>query len=215
MRGKFISIEGGEGVGKSLLASGLARVLDKYGISSIVTREPGGTPTSNRLRDIFVSPPKDDPLLIETEFCIISAARAQHVGKKILPLLEQGQWVICDRFSDSSRVYQGKIGGIDKNFIEQVISHTTQGLEPDITFLLDCDVDISLSRVEQRFKLSSTDMSRYDLAERSFHQKLQAAYRELVEDFPDRVVLIDASDTIEQVVEKSFKILKDKFNLGL
>lgn len=215
MRGKFISIEGGEGVGKSLLASGLARVLDKYGINSIVTREPGGTPAANRLRDVFVSPPKDDPLTIEAEFCILSAARAQHVAKKILPLLEKGTWVICDRFSDSSRVYQGKMGGVDKDFVEQVIRKTTKGLEPDLTFLLDCDVDISLSRVKTRSELPSQDVSRYDLAEKSFHQKLQQAFKELASEFPSRIVVVDASDTVEHVEEKCFKIVKERFNLGL
>jgi dTMP kinase len=206
-RGKFISIEGGEGVGKSSFLSNISKVLKARGINLVQTREPGGTPAANKIREIFNHPPKEDSLTMETEAFLVSAARAQHCGKLISPALDRGDWVLTDRFADSTRAYQGILGGLNKEFLENLISSSTQGTQPDITFLLDCPVEISLDRLGQR-----TDAkTRYDNASIDDHNKLRQAFLEIAKEHPNRFAIIDASHTAEAVASAAIKELDIRF----
>lgn len=217
-KGRFITIEGGEGVGKSLFLSHFVPKLSNLGVSVVSTREPGGTTVAENLRKIFSVPPKDESLLVETELFVISAARAQHVKHKIIPSLTQGHWVVCDRFADSTRIYQGFVGGLADSFIEDVIKHSTFGLEPDLTFILDCDVNIALTRLKARDnsqKAASKEVQdgagRYDEAKLSLHKNLRKGFQVLQEKFPQRIVILDGSKEIQTVVAQAIQIVKDRF----
>jgi len=215
MQNKFITVEGGEGVGKSLFLTNLTSSLRSLSIHVVQTREPGGTPVADKLRSLFNAPPESDPLLIESEFLIVSAARAQHTKHKIVPALEDSGWVLSDRYADSSRVYQGYVGGLDQGFIEDVISKTTFGLTPDITFILDCDLEVSMNRVQVRSETSDEDgASRYDYAKASTHKKLRDGFLKLESRFSDRIVVLDASQSPEKVVADAMKIINEKFQVS-
>lgn len=214
MNGRFITVEGGEGVGKSLFINLISKKLKDLNIELINTFEPGGTPTANKLREIFVTPPEDDPLLITTEFCIVSAARAQHVGIKILPALQNNSWVISDRFADSSRVYQGMIGGIPDNILENIINFTTYNLNPDLTFILDCDTEVALERLKNRTDSKKGEsLSRFDKEHIDFHKKLRQCFLSLEQKFKNRIIILNAEKTPEQIVDDAMIIIKNKFNL--
>lgn len=212
-KAKFITIEGGEGVGKTLFVKLLVTEIKNCGISVMLTREPGGTPIADKLREIFISPSPEDPLLVSTEFCIVSAARAQHVGKKIMDALNKDIWVVCDRFADSSRVYQGFIGGIPEADIEYIINFSTFGIEPDLTFLLDCPVEISLSRLQNRKFTDKTKLSRFDSKTIEFHNKVREGFLKLQSMYPQRIKIINAANTIDDMVNEALVVVKKQFGL--
>ena len=132
--GKFISIEGGEGVGKSTFTKAIVNYLRERGVEHISTREPGGTKVAQKIREVFVSPPKDEELNMMTELLLVNAARCQHVEKLIRPALSDNKWVICDRYVDSTMVYQGALGGVDQSCLKTLTEYATRGLMPDLTF---------------------------------------------------------------------------------
>lgn len=206
---RFITIEGAEGVGKSFFMEHLSKSLNRLGIRHITTREPGGTPVGESLRAIFSQPPKNEKLSIEAEFLMISAARSQHVQHKIIPALFQGNWVVCDRYVDSSRVYQGVLGGLSQTFIDMVSSQCTQSLQPEVTFLLDCDVDLSLARVAKR-QMKATDVTRYDQASQSFHQQLRQAFLGLARVHQERICILNSALDINILIDQAIKHLKKR-----
>jgi dTMP kinase len=208
-RGVFITCEGGEGVGKSSFLEGLLLALKNKGVQAVGTREPGGSPVAEAIRPIFNHPPKDDPLTPEAEFFLISAARIQHVVNKIEPKLHAGVWVICDRFADSSIVYQGILGGLSRSFLDTVIHHSTFHLTPHTTFLLDCPVDVSLARVKKR-SLDDPRDTRYDRADRVYHVKIREAYLQLAEEFQNRYVILDATASTDVLVQKAIQKLEER-----
>lgn len=212
--GRFITIEGGEGVGKSVFANLLSQNLERMDIAHLRTFEPGGTPTANRLRQAFIHPPKEDPLVIEAEFCVISGARAQHVKRKIIPSLEQGLWIICDRFADSSRIYQGSIGGIGDDILERVITFTCFGIEPDLTFVLDCDVETSMKRIQMRNKDElASNQSRFDQESRDFHTRVRDGFLALKQKFPQRIEVLDANVEPETLAEQAIECIRGRFHV--
>lgn len=210
----FITIEGGEGVGKSTYLQQLRLALEnRQGFGEVITtREPGGTEIGRRLRQIFVDPPEHEALTIEAEFMIVSAARAQHVQELILPAVKQGKIVLCDRYADSSRAYQGVLGGVSKDFIERVIEKTTYGLEPTLTILLDCSVEISMARVGTRNvdQQHGDGASRYDDAQKSVHQKLRNAFLDIAALAPERFIVQNAerptTDNVKECVDRLTQI---------
>ena len=209
---RFITIEGGEGVGKSSFAKMLSSEIERWDLDVLNTREPGGTKVADQIRQIFLIPPQDEPLLPNAELCLVSAARAQHVEHVIRPALNQGCWVLCDRFSDSTRVYQGYLGNISSEHVEYLIKLSTNGVEPDLTFVLDCPVEISLARVEKRNPSKTGETAnRYDLATVNTHKALRRAFLQIAEDYSDRVVVIDASGSVEHAVAQAVSVLKDRF----
>lgn len=212
-RGKFISIEGGEGVGKSLFIRNLKVELDRLSVAAIFSREPGGTEMADRLRSLFIAPPENEPFTVEAEFLVLSAARSQHTYYKIMPNLKKGNWVVCDRYSDSSLVYQGFCGGLDSGFIESVTEKSTYGIKPDLTFVLDCDVEIAIARVMNRAADQEDGAKRYDDAGRDLYQKLRDGFLRLAKEAPGRVVVLDASQTPEKVLKDAMDEIRRRFNV--
>ena len=211
MQTHFITVEGGEGVGKSLFLSLLCDGISGLGIKVLRTREPGGTPVGDRIRELFVRPPALDPLLIETELMLISAARAQHVKNLIKPSLKAGNWVLSDRYADSTRVYQGILGGLESEVVEAVIAVTTFGLVPDLTFVLDCDPELSIQRINTRTQAGQDGAARYDNAKMATHRKIREGFLELVGRFSQRIVRLDATADPKTVAQVGLDIIKDRF----
>ncbi len=210
---RFVSIEGGEGVGKSLFINHLADDLTERGIAFVKTREPGGTPSADLIRGLFGSPPTNDAFCMMTEALLLSAARAQHVEKVIRPALKSGKWVLCDRYADSTRVYQGILGGIPSSDLETIIAISTGKLEPDMTFLLDCDVGIAAGRRQVRGAGHADGIQRYDDAKIEFHERLRRAYLRLAEQFSHRITVIDAARDPLDVAAAAVKALQLRFAL--
>ena len=206
----FITVEGGEGVGKSTFINSLKDRIQGTGTTVSLTREPGGTPLADRIRNVFTDTPENESFTKEAELMLVSAARAQHVRHKVLPLLEQGHVVISDRFADSTRVYQGFLGGVSEEFLESVINQTTFGVEPKITFLLDCDVEISMGRVRRRAAELGEEMSRYDEAKDETHQKLRDGFLFYARKFPERFCILDASKSPEDVLKQAIAFLVER-----
>lgn len=207
----FATIEGGEGAGKSLFIKNLSAALTSRSVTHTTTREPGGTLIAEKLRTIFHEVPPTEELTIEAEFFIVSAARAQHVKNKVLPSLEKGSSVICDRFVDSSRVYQGVLGGLDLALIESVSRSCTFGVQADITFLLDCDPAVGLARVEERFQRSGGDHSektRFDKKSLQYHEKIREAFLSLAEKEKKRFKVLDATQSPEALVTEAMAHLE-------
>ncbi len=182
------------------------------GIPFIKTREPGGTPSADLIRGLFGAPPADDPFCMMTEAFLISAARAQHVEKVIRPALKSGTWVICDRYTDSTRVYQGIIGGVPTAEIESIIAISTGSLTPDITFLLDCDVTLAASRRTERGGQDDA-IKRYDDKKLEFHERLRQGYLALAKQFPERFQVLDATQKPLAVAAEAIKALVVRFAL--
>jgi dTMP kinase len=211
--GKFISVEGGEGVGKSLFSKLLNEALSDRGITVVTSHEPGGTPLAQKIRELFKNPPEDDPILPKTELFLVSAARAQHLGRKINPALKRGDWVLCDRFFDSTRVYQGIMGGLPEDTIESILTASTDGVIPDLTFLLDCDTELALARIGSRNSGAAKDsleQDRFDSATREWHEKLKSAWLKIANLFPDRIVVLDASLAPEALLSEALIIMAKK-----
>ncbi len=206
-RGRFLSIEGNEGVGKSTLLQGLAARLTARGLRLVTTREPGGTPAADRIRGLFGDPPAGDPLLPETEALLVSAARAQHVGRLVRPALERGDWVLTDRYHDSMRAYQGLLGGVAEADLERLIAFSTRGLDPDLTFLLDCDVRVARSRLSTRGEAHPDSIKRFDDARASVHERLRAAFLALQKRFAERIMILDASKPPELLIDEAMALL--------
>ena len=211
-KGRFITIEGGDGVGKSSVVEGLSRAIEKgLGVELVKTHEPGGTPSAQAIRQLFISPPENDPLHPRSELFLVSAARAQHVEAKIRPSLRQGKWVISDRFYDSTRVYQGVLAGVSIDEIDQVINYSVAGCHPDLTLLLDCDTSIVMQRLQQRAEAMAQSVSdRFDSAGKAFQEKLRSAFLGLAAADKERIVVIDTSSNISDIVKQAFEVIKTR-----
>lgn len=187
--GFFITLEGVEGAGKTTQIHLLAEAL---GENVIVTREPGGTQISEQIREIFLTAAE---ISAQTELMLIAASRAQHVSELILPALKDGKTVICDRFSDATIAYQGYRKGIDLKRIEQVNSIATQGLKPDVTFLLDLLPHVGLNRKRE----SDEPLTRLELETITSHEKVRKGYLALAKSESERVMIINAQLGIDEV----------------
>ena len=209
MRGRFITFEGGEGAGKSNHARLLADRLKQLGISIVLTREPGGSPGAEVIRHVLLSG-ITKPLGVRTEALLFAAARDDHVRTTIAPALAAGRWVICDRFIDSTRVYQGTLGGLDPKFIRALERVTVGDLKPDLTFVLDVPAEVGLARAGKRRGERAAD--RFEAESRSFHEQLRQAYRLLAAAEPERCVLIDATAPKPAVAERIWAILSERLD---
>lgn len=195
MRGRFISLEGPEGCGKSTQAGLLAAYLREHGLTVRMTREPGGTPTGEMIREILQHHASGEDISPEAEVLLFAASRAQHVARVIRPALERGEWVICDRFVDSSLAYQGAARGMGIETVLAANEVALGGLWPDVTLWFDLPVDVALTRVVSR----GADADRFESETRAFHQKVAEGYRELAKRFPERIVRVDAGGDIDGV----------------
>jgi dTMP kinase len=210
--GIFISCEGGEGVGKTLFLTSLSQKLKSLGVSTLVTREPGGTGIGEQIRQIFSHPPEGEPLTAEAELFLLSAARAQHVMHKVIPTLKRGVWVLCDRYYDSTYVYQGLLRQLNHDFVDYVVQSSIYGIQPRLTFLLDCSTEVSFDRLQRREEEKSNGFrpTRFDKAQREQHESIRQAYLSLAKDFPQRIEILDAQLSARDMAEQALKILKSK-----
>jgi dTMP kinase len=190
MRGRFITFEGGEGTGKSTQVKALAAKLKSFGLSVAVTREPGGSPGAEAIRHVLLSGAAK-PLGAYAEAILFAAARDDHVRQTIRPALEQGRWVVCDRFADSARIYQGVLGNVDHRMIARLEQIAVGDTRPDLTIVLDVPAKLGLERATLRRGAKAAD--RFETETLEYHEKLRQAYLELAEREPDRCVVIDGS----------------------
>src|SRR5712691_9469685 len=209
MRGRFITFEGGEGTGKSTQASLLAERLRGYGLGVVVTREPGGSPGAEAIRHVVLSGAAQ-PLGSHAEEILFAAARDDHVSQLIRPALEAGRWVICDRFADSTRIYQGVLGNVDPRVISSLERITVGDTKPDVTVILDVPTELGLERASSRRGRGRTD--RFEAETLEFHNKLREAYRELAEREPDRCVLIDAGGEASTVADAVWAVINRRLD---
>jgi dTMP kinase len=212
MRGHFITFEGGEGSGKSTHAATLAQRLKERGIDVVLTREPGGSPGAEIIRHIILSGIAK-PLGTETEAILFAAARDDHVRNMILPALEAGKWVICDRYIDSTRVYQGALGKVDPKLIRGLERVTVGGAYPDLTFVLDVPAKVGLARAKTRRGEEAAD--RFEAESAEFHEQLRLAYRALGEAEPERIVLVDGRAPRDVVAERIWSAVEQRLEPDL
>lgn len=205
-RGKFISFEGGEGSGKSTQIKLLAERLAAAKLRAIVTREPGGSPGAEIIRHLVLSG-MGKLLGPDAETLLFAAARDDHVRTVIRPALNQGTWVLCDRFSDSTRAYQGRLGNVPQGVLNAMQRVTIGDLKPDLTIILDLPVEIGLKRAAARRGAGAPD--RFEAEDIRFHQDLRDAYRQIAAEDPDRCVLIDATPSPDVVAAQVWTALRD------
>jgi dTMP kinase len=193
-RGRFITFEGGEGAGKSTQVQRLAARLKAGGHEVVTTREPGGSPGAESIRDLVLKGSADrwSPL---TETLLMYAARRDHIERVIQPALARGAWVICDRFADSTRAYQGGAGGVEPGLITALETYILDGVKPDLTLVFDLPVEIGLERAHVR---AGTEM-RFESKGLAFHERLREAFRAIAAQDPERCVVIDAGGTMDAV----------------
>jgi dTMP kinase len=198
MQGKFITFEGGEGTGKSTQAAMLALRLESLGLAVELTREPGGSPGAEIIRHVLLTGAAK-PLGADVEAMLFAAARDDHVQCTILPALRSGKWVVCDRFADSTRVYQGILGHVDQRLIKVLERVSVGNLTPDLTVILDLPVQLGLERAKRR--RGNVQADRFEGEGTEFHEKLREAYLAIAASDPDRCVVIDASASKEAVAK--------------
>jgi len=206
MRGRFITFEGGEGVGKSTQLKRLAAALARRGVDVIVTREPGGSPRAEALRDVLLSggAKRFGPL---AETVLVAAARADHVERTIRPALDRGVWALCDRFIDSTRAYQGVLGGVQADLIRAFETVAAGQTTPDLTLILDAPAAIGLERAKLRAGALATP-DRFEAEDGSFHERLRRAFVEIARVEPERCLLIDASGDADMVERRVWEAVE-------
>lgn len=200
-RGKFLTIEGQDGAGKSTNINVIEAFLEQQGINYIKSREPGGTPFGETLREVLLNS-NDEKIGDAAELLVIFAARAQHIEQVIEPALAKGQWVLCDRFTDATYAYQGFGRGLDLSLIKQLESNIQKSLRPDLTILLDLPVEVGETRAGQR---SSPD--RFEQQKQAFKQKVRDGYIQLASEQPERIKVVDAARDIPAVASSIQSIL--------
>ncbi|MCC8983530.1 dTMP kinase [Bradyrhizobium acaciae] len=212
LRGRFITFEGGEGSGKSTQIRKLAERLDVAKLRAIVTREPGGSPGAEIIRHLVLSG-MGKLLGPEAETLLFAAARDDHVRTVIQPALNQGIWVLCDRFFDSTRAYQGQLGQVPPALVNAMQRVTIGDLKPDLTFILDVPVEVGLQRAAARRGNATAD--RFEAEGIKFHQDLRDAYRRIAAEDPERCVLIDATADPDTVAARIWSALREHLRATL
>ena len=205
-KGILITLEGPEGAGKTTILQQILPILTQVGVAILTTREPGGIRIAENIREIILAP-ENTAIDGKTELLLFAAARRQHLNEKVRPALAEGEIVIIDRFIDSSVAYQGYARGIDVADVEMINNFATDGLLPDLTLYFDVDTEIGLSRVMS----GNREVNRLDLEAKEMHQKVRAGYKAIAKANPERIVTIDASQTIDQVVSTTLSTLQSRF----
>ena len=202
---KFITFEGGEGSGKSTVMKDVAARLTKEGYKLVLTREPGGTPIAEEIRNVILDKDntKMDP---RTEALLYAASRRQHLVEKIWPALERGEIVLCDRYLDSSLAYQGGARGLGVDEVLSINMFATEGEYPDLTLLFDLEPEEGLKRIE---KNKGREVNRLDLEKLEFHKKVRDNFHALAKKYSTRYVVIDASKPLNEVENEVYKIIKE------
>ena len=207
VRGRFITFEGGEGCGKSTQVQRLRQALEADGKTVVTVREPGGTPLAETIRsllkDDIVDPPCD-----RSELLLFLAARAQLVRNAIAPALERGDWVVSDRFGDSTLAYQGYGRGLPLDFVGAAHDFACAGLKPDLTLLLDVSHETAVARMRRRESETNTSADRIERAGDGFHERIRRGYAEIAAANPQRVEVIDANGSQDEVWERVWKSMR-------
>ena len=200
-RGYFITLEGGEGVGKSTQIKLLAERLTSAGIDVVMTREPGGNPQAEQIRELLLSGDNDrwTPM---TEALLMTASRAEHVSRTIIPALSAGQWVVCDRFYDSTIAYQGAARGLGMKKMRKLTSLVLGDFCPDLTFILDLPPSVGLPRALSREQGKSLMEDRFEKLDLSFHEAMRKGFAKIAANEPERCRMIDADKPVEQIHEE-------------
>jgi dTMP kinase len=206
-RGRFITFEGGEGVGKSTQIRRLVTRLEATGREIVATREPGGSPGAEAIRDMVLRGAADrwSPV---TETLLMYAARRDHIERVIRPALARGAWVVCDRFADSTTAYQGAAGGTDPGLIAAMERFVLEEVRPDLTRIFDLDPELGLARAADR---AGAEM-RFESKGAAFHTRLRSAFLEIAAREPERCVVIDANGSIDQVETSVWEAVQDRFD---
>lgn len=205
MPGLFITFEGGEGSGKTTIAKKVKEILEQEGYKVTLTREPGGVEIAEKIRDI-IHDIKYTNMDKKTEALLYAASRRQHLVEKVLPALDQGQIVICDRFVDSSMVYQGIGRGIGVDEVYEMNLFATENILPQRTIFFDVLPEIGIQRV---YSNKDREINRLDLENIEFHQKVYQGYLSICDKFPERIVKIDASQDIDSVLSQALSMIRE------
>ncbi|MFZ1108662.1 MAG: dTMP kinase [Rhodomicrobium sp.] len=216
--GKFITLEGGEGGGKTTQASMLCDKLRRIGLNVLQTREPGGTPRAEAIRDVLLSgrAKKFGPL---GEAVLFYAARESHLQLTIRPALQRGTWVVCDRFSDSTRAYQGAAGGLPLSVIDTMDSAVVGATRPDLTLIFDLPPEIGLKRAAERNAGKAKDdagesvLDRFETMNLAFHRSLRQEFLAIAKAEPERCAVVDAADSPRRVEDTVWSIVRERFKL--
>jgi dTMP kinase len=211
-RGKFITLEGGEGAGKSTQVRRLAQRLEQSGIETVTTREPGGAPSAEVIRSLLVEgdPGRWRPA---TEALLHFAARHEHLHTTVLPALERGAWVISDRFADSTMAYQGYGLGLGREMIETLYGVAVGDLRPDFTLILDLPVEAGLARATARMAGGSGAEDRYERMDMAFHERLRAAFLDIARREPVRCQVVNAGEDVDAVSDAIWTATRRRFGL--
>lgn len=207
--GKFITFEGGEGTGKSTQCQHLARRLNNKGIHVMTTREPGGSQRAEQIRETLLAG-VDERLGAFAEALLFSAARDDHMTKIIRPALRAGSWILCDRFTDSTRVYQGVGGGVSSEVLDSLEELVVGNAKPDFTIILDMPVEKALSRA----RAQSGKPDRYEMMDVNYHTQLRSAFLNLADEHPTRCTVVDASGTEAYVADAVWDAVRRRFAIN-
>ena len=208
--GKFITFEGGEGTGKTTQSKHLARKLMDRGLHVMNTREPGGSQLAERIRKALLTG-IDERFGPFADALLFSVARDDHLTKIVRPALSAGSWIICDRFTDSTRAYQGMLGGVSSEVLVSLEELIVRNTKPDCTIILDMPAEKSLTRVKARN--NGKDSDRYDMMDVNYHKQIRDAFIDISKRDPDRCIVVDASGTQAHVANKIWQAVQNKFSL--
>jgi dTMP kinase len=209
VRGIFITIEGPDGSGKTTaLQQVVPRLQQEMNRKVVATREPGGSPIAEKIRSLILDPSHTD-MDSRTEALLYAASRRQHLIEKVLPVLESGDVIFCDRFVDSSIAYQGYARGIGEEGIREINQFATEGLEPDVTLYIDVPAEVGIQRIHAN--LDEREYNRLDQEKLDFHEKVRAGYLQLAKANPERIVVVDGTMSREAVAEACYHIIKNRY----
>ena len=209
MRGIFITIEGPDGSGKTTaLQQVVPRLQQEMNRKVVATREPGGSPIAEKIRSLILDPSHTD-MDSRTEALLYAASRRQHLIEKVLPVLESGDVIFCDRFVDSSIAYQGYARGIGEEGIREINEFATEGIEPDVTLYIDVAAEVGIQRIHAN--LDEREYNRMDQEKLAFHEKVRAGYQHLAQANPERIVVVDGTMSRESVAEACYHIIKNRY----
>ncbi len=209
-KGRFITFEGGEGAGKTTQTRLLADQLQQKGLSVVLTREPGGSEGAEAIRALLVTGDKDRWSSV-CEALLMYAARADHWQKCIQPALERGQWVICDRFADSTLAYQGYGHGVDPAFLQTLYQQTVGGCQPDRTYIFDASPDLGLQRARKRLTKTGQNENRFESFDHDFHQRVYQGFLEIARNNGQRCRIIQAKASIPSIQETIWQDIQTEF----
>ncbi|MGN1261923.1 MAG: dTMP kinase [Candidatus Enteromonas sp.] len=203
---RFITFEGGEGCGKSTVLKAIKERLEAEGVSVVLTREPGGTPIAEQIRNVILDK-GNTAMDARTEALLYAASRRQHLVEKIWPALKEGKTVLCDRYLDSSLAYQGGARGLGVDEVLSINLFATEGTYPDLTLLFDLEPEQGLARIAAN---QNREVNRLDLEKLDFHHQVRNNFIALAKRYPERYVIIDASKTLPEVIEEAYRAIKER-----